>query len=101
MKRFPGNDRFTDKTADMFKLFESNNSPPVDGVAEALMPALLLSARAEVKLANCPLRRVHSGEGFSFCITVLRDTGPSSVRTIRPYPSRSSVCRSMFSTTTS
>ena len=49
MKRFPGNDRFTDKTADMFKLFESNNSPPVDGVAEALMPALLLSARAEVK----------------------------------------------------
>jgi len=49
LKRFPGNDRFTDKTADMVKLFESNNSLPVDGVAEALMPALLVSARAEVK----------------------------------------------------
>lgn len=40
------NDKFTDSTADTVKLFEKNNSLPVDGVADALMLGVLFSERA-------------------------------------------------------
>lgn len=40
------NDRFTDNTADTVKLFEGNNSLPVDGVADAQMLGVLFSDSA-------------------------------------------------------
>lgn len=40
------NDRFTDKTAETVKLFEKNNSLPVDGVADPGMLGVLFSDRA-------------------------------------------------------
>ena len=37
------NDRFTDATADTVRLFEKNNSLPVDGIADAVMLGVLFS----------------------------------------------------------